>query len=89
MNEYLEEEAKIWIMEHPATSKKMLGEQDEAEEGGSDNQGDNGEDGFGGSGHDNEDVSNCGDDSKNDSRYGQEMLGLKSPVYKSPMAKFG
>ena len=58
MNVYLEEEAKIWIIDHPVTAKKMLGEEDEAEGGESDNQGDDGEAGFGGSGHDNEDVSN-------------------------------
>ena len=67
----------------------MLGKEDEAEEGESDNQGDDGEDSFGGSGHDNEDVSNCDDVSDNGSRHGQEMLGLKSPVCKRPMAKFG
>ena len=89
MHEYLEEEAKIWIMDHPAMSKKMLGEEDEAEEGGSDNQGDDGEDNLGGSGHDNEDVSNCDDDSDNNNRHGQEMLGLKTPIYKSPKAKCG
>ena len=38
-------------------------------------------------GHDNEDVSNCDDDSDNDSRHGQEMFGLKTPVYKSQIAK--
>ena len=43
---------------------------------------------FGGSGHDNEDVSNCDDGSDNDSGHGQEMLGLKTPVYTSLMAKF-
>ena len=42
------EEAKIWMMDHPATAKKMLGEKDEAEEGEGDNQGNDGEDGFGG-----------------------------------------
>ena len=85
MHEYLEEEAKICIMDHPVTAKKMLGEEDEAEGRESDNQGDDGEVGFGGSGHDNEDVSNCDDGSDNDSGHGQEMLGLKTPVYKSPM----
>ena len=34
MHEYLEEEAKIWIMDHPAMAKKILGKEDEAEEGG-------------------------------------------------------
>ena len=58
MNEYLEEEAKIWFMDHPVTAKKMLGKEDEAEGRESDNQGDDGEDGFGGSGHGNVDVSN-------------------------------
>ena len=59
MNEDLEEEIKIWKVEHPATARKMyVGEEDEAEGGESDNQGDDGEAGFGGSGHDNEDVSN-------------------------------
>ena len=89
MNEYLGEETKIWIMNHPATAKKMLGAEDEAKKGEGDNQGDDREDGFGGSGHDNEDVSNYDDNSDSGSRQGQEMLGLKTPVYKSPMEKIG
>ena len=31
MNEYLQEEEKIWRVEHPATTKKMFGEETEAE----------------------------------------------------------
>ena len=76
-------------VEYPTTAKKMLGEEDEAEGGESDNQGDDGEAGFGGSGHDNEDVSNWDNGSDNDSGHGQEMLALKTPVYKGKMAKFG
>ena len=85
----MEEEIRIWKVEHPATVKKMLGEEDEAEDGEGDNQGDDGEDGFGGFDHDKEDVSNCGDDSDNNSRNGKDMLCLKSPVYESPMANLG
>ena len=44
----LDKEAKIWMMDHPATAKKMLGEKDESEKGEGDNQGNDGEDGFGG-----------------------------------------
>ena len=89
MNEYLEEEVKIWIMDHPVAAKKMLGEEDQAEGGESDDQGDDGEDRFGESGHENKDVSSCNDDRDNGSRHGQEMLGLKLPVYKSPIENFG
>ena len=51
------------------------------------NQGDDGENGFGGPGHDNKDVSNCDDGSNNDNRHGQEMLGLKTPIYKKSNGK--
>ena len=89
MNEYLEEEIRIRKVEHPATAKKMLGEEDEAEDGEGDNQGGDKENGFGVFDHDKEDVSNCGDESDNNSRNGKYMLGLKLPVYGSPMAKLG
>ena len=84
MNEYLEEEIKIWKVEHPATAKKMLGEENEAEEG--DEQGNDGEDGFGMLDVGNEHLNNCSVDSDNESQNGRSMLGLKSINFDSPMA---
>ena len=72
-----------------SSSKENVMQRGKAEEGEGDNQGDAGEGGFGEYGHDNEDVSNCDDDSDNDNRHEQEMPGLKTPVYTSPMANFG
>ena len=89
MNVQRKKLCKIWKAEHLATAKNMLGEENEAEEGQGENKDDDREDGIGGFDHDNEDVSNCGDDSDTKSRNGQDMLGLRSPVCESPMTKMG
>ena len=54
-----------------------------------DNQGNDEADDFGGSDHDNKHVSDCDEDSNNGSRSGQDILGLRLPVYESPMSKLG
>ena len=64
----MEEEIKIWKVEHPATAKKMVEEDNEAGRGEGDNHGDDGEDGFGLLEVDNQHVSNCSHNSDGDSR---------------------